>query len=146
MDPLTRQTGKRRPQWNVFRTRYVVMSPKISPAAQPQHRMSTMRYTDLNSVCAASAAWIWTGVVECPRPRRGRHAGGGVGSPLGDQRDRISPQRVPPDRSPPNGTERSTDDTSGPSQVNPRFTMADVRVALRAPGAAGIAAAIEPAC
>lgn len=61
------------------------------------------------------------------------------------KRDRIGLKRVPPDRSPPIGTARSTDDTSGPFQVNSRFTMADVGVALRAPGAVGKPAALEPA-
>ena len=52
--------------------------------------------------------------------------------------DRTGPKSVSPDRSPPTGTARSTDNTSGPSQVNSRFTMADVGVALRAPSTAGI--------
>ena len=47
--------------------------------------------------------------------------------------DRIGLTRVPPDRSPPTGTARSTERHIGPSQVNSRFTMADVGVALRAP-------------
>jgi hypothetical protein len=61
------------------------------------------------------------------------------------KRDRIGLKRIPPDRPPPTGTARSTDNTSGHSQVNSRFTMADVGVALRAPGAAGIPAALQPA-
>jgi hypothetical protein len=61
------------------------------------------------------------------------------------KRDRIGLKRGPPDWSSPTGTARSTDDTSGPSQVNPRPAVADVGVALRAPDAVGKPAALEPA-